>query len=62
MWFWQSISLNTLAKEIAKKKFNKIIELDKRFYRKKTSKLVCDNTKLKEITSIDDPDNLFKYL
>ena len=58
----KGISLNTLAKEIAKKKFNKIIELDKRFYRKKTSKLVCDNTKLKEITSIDVPDILFKYL
>ena len=25
-------------------------------------KIGCDNTKLKEITSIDDPDNLFKYL
>jgi hypothetical protein len=51
-----------LVIKIAKLKFNQIVQLDKRFKTKKITQLVCDNSKLKKITGIDDKDNLFKYL
>jgi len=56
------ISLESLAKKIAYVKFNKNIELDKRFKLKKPSKIICNNYKLLKITSIKKMDNLFKIL
>jgi len=58
----KGIQIKDLVIKIAKLKFNQIVQLDKRFKTKKITQLVCDNSKLKKITGIDDKDNLFKYL
>jgi len=58
----KGIKIKDLVIKIAKLKFNKIVELDKRLKTKKITQLVSDNRKLQKITGIDDKDNLFKYL
>tara|TARA_B100001059_G_C17809027_1_gene571062 strand:- start:1385 stop:2188 length:804 start_codon:yes stop_codon:yes gene_type:complete len=58
----KGIKIKDLAIKIAKLKFNKIVQLDKRFKTNKITKIVSDNSKLKKITGIDEGDNLFKYL
>ena len=58
----KGIEIKDLAIKIAKLKFNKVVQLDRRFKTKKITKIICDNSKLKKITGIDDKDNLFKYL
>ena len=58
----KGIEIKDLAIKIAKLKFNKVVQLDRRFKTKKITKIICDNSKLVKITGIDDKDNLFKYL
>ena len=58
----KGIQIKDLAIKIAKLKFNKVVQLDRRFKTKQFTKIICDNSKLKKITGIDDKDNLFKYL
>lgn len=58
----EGIKLIDLAMKIAKFKYNKVIELDKRFKTKRINKIVCNNSKLIKITGINEKDNLFKYL
>ena len=58
----KGIKIKDLAIKIAKLKFNKVVQLDKRFKTKQITKIICDNSKLTKITGIDDKDNLFKYL
>ena len=58
----KGIKIKDLAIKIAKLKFNKIVQFDKRFKTNKITKIVSDNSKLKKITGIDEEDNLFKYL
>jgi len=55
-------SLEDLAIYIAKNKFNKEIEIDKRYKYKKRTKFISNNTKIRKITGIEDTDNLLKYL
>ena len=58
----KGIQIRDLAIKIAKIKFNKVVQLDRRFKTKQITQIICDNSKLKKITGIDDKDNLFKYL
>lgn len=58
----KGIQIKDLAIKIAKIKFNKVVELDKRFKTKKITQMVCNSSKLNKITGIIGKDNLFKYL
>ena len=51
--------LQQLAKQIAKKKFNKVIFLDKRFKTKNKTRIVSNITKLKKINKIKTKHNFF---
>tara|TARA_A100001015_G_C14894285_1_gene673749 strand:- start:115 stop:930 length:816 start_codon:yes stop_codon:yes gene_type:complete len=54
--------LGDLAIYIAKTKFKKKITIDNTYKYKKVTKFICDTSKNKKITGIDDPNNLLKYL
>jgi len=58
----KGMQIKDLAIKIAKLKFNKVVQLDRRFKTKQITQIICDNNKLKKITGIEDKDNLFKYL
>ena len=58
----KGMEIKDLAIKIAKLKFNKVVQIDRRFKTKQITQIICDNSKLIKITGIDDKDNLFKYL
>jgi len=58
----KGLTIKKIGEKIAAIKFNKKITFDKRFQTREITKLVCNNSKLKEITGIKDEDDLFKFL
>ena len=58
----KGITIKKLAEKIALLKFKKKILFDMRFKSKKTTKIVCNNSKLQKITGIKKEDDLFKII